>query len=207
MLIAAVCLLLAFVFTQVATDVREGDLTEIDRAIRQFMITHQSATGVALLRVITVLAAKEILVPISILIGWWLSGRGLAAVSLLALCGLVSAEFVDLLKLEFHVDRPLAEMRGSRSFSFPSGHVSGAAAIAMLLSYVAWKRKRGVVATPLVGAVFVVLTAVSRLYLDRHWASDVFGGALIGLPIGLAFCALLELWTRHGARPVAGART
>lgn len=65
----------------------------------------------------------------------------------------------------------------SRSFSFPSGH----AAIAFALSFVLGKidKKR---------AVYYYLLAIvisfSRIYLGKHYPSDVVVGAILGMLIG-----------------------
>ncbi|MBO4896934.1 MAG: phosphatase PAP2 family protein [Clostridia bacterium] len=65
-----------------------------------------------------------------------------------------------------------------RDFSFPSGHtVSSFLSVPIL-----WKanRKFGIAAL-----VLAILIAFSRLYLYVHYPSDVLGGAIIGLAIGL----------------------
>src|SRR3989338_8113548 len=65
----------------------------------------------------------------------------------------------------------------SRSFSFPSGH----AAIAFALSYVLGKvdRKRKAFYY-----LLAIIISFSRIYLGKHYPSDVVGGGVIGIVIG-----------------------
>ena len=58
---------------------------------------------------------------------------------------------------------------------FPSGHVAVAAALT--LAFCLLFRRPGVFA---LAAVWIALTAVSRLYLGRHFAADTVGGLLAG---------------------------
>lgn len=75
------------------------------------------------------------------------------------------------------------------SFSFPSGHVTNAAAVALFFSLVFRKKKFA-----LFSFLFVFLTAFGRIYLGAHYPSDVVGGFLIGLTCGyIFFCFLKEL--------------
>jgi membrane-associated phospholipid phosphatase len=198
--IALICGALGWVFTMVGSVVTEGHLTAIDGDIRQYFLTHRSGPATAFFTVISMLGSKPFMVIVSAAVGFLISKRSKLLVVLVALCGLVSAEFVDVLKESFGVARPPDPEGNSRSLSFPSGHVTGMAAMAILLSYVAWRRK---VATRLViaaSALMVILMALSRIYLDRHWASDTLGGVLIGTTVGLTCAALYEWFAKPAQR-------
>jgi membrane-associated phospholipid phosphatase len=85
---------------------------------------------------------------------------------------------------------------GDRYQAFPSGHTSAifAAATAVTLT-VAERAPRAT--WPVALAVGTVATAggVARMYLDRHWATDVIAGAAVG--IGTAFG--VAAWHRTSA--------
>jgi membrane-associated phospholipid phosphatase len=192
------CFALGWVFVEVGAVVTEGRLAVVDGAVRRYAQAHQSAPATAFFSAVTMLGSKPILAVFGVIAGWFLSRHSKVLVVLLALCAVASSEFVDFLKDGFTVPRPPTTGLTSRSFAFPSGHVSSTAAIATILTYVAWRRKKGGVLVTVGGVVIVVLMAMSRVYLDRHWASDTVGGALIGMALGFAACALYE-WTtlRH----------
>ena len=113
---------------------------------------------------------------------------------------LVVGELVGgVLKGAFGRQRPYVKPRDSRSFqfgrgfaggdqyrSFPSGHtVAAFAAAAAVSSETAdwWPNTRWVIGPALfTGAA---LTGISRMYDNRHWASDVIIGAGIGTFAGL----------------------
>ena len=75
--------------------------------------------------------------------------------------------------------------RDPRNASFPSSHAANAAALAVLVMR-RWPRA-GWIAWPL-----AALVAFSRMWLDRHYLTDVLAGAAIGL--GIAW------WVTHWAR-------
>jgi membrane-associated phospholipid phosphatase len=77
--------------------------------------------------------------------------------------------------------------RGNAYQAFPSGHATAAFAFASALSAEGrhrWGRTNRVT-EPLAYAA-ASLVAVSRIYHDRHWASDVVMGAGVGLVAGRA---------------------
>jgi membrane-associated phospholipid phosphatase len=77
--------------------------------------------------------------------------------------------------------------RGNSYMSFPSGHSTAAFAFAAALSAEGrhrWPRTNRV--TEPLAYTMASLTALSRIYHDRHWASDVVMGAGIGLVTGRA---------------------
>ena len=74
----------------------------------------------------------------------------------------------------------------NEQFSYPSGHVARAVFISIIAWIVFHKKKWFGVSMGL----YVVLVAVSRIYLGHHWLSDVVGGALLGLSMGFSISAL-----------------
>ena len=72
------------------------------------------------------------------------------------------------------------------SFSFPSGHVVGAAEFGLLASYLVFSRGRRVVTAILAVCAtvgVVVVLGISRIYLGYHWATDVLASVSIALVI------------------------
>lgn len=64
--------------------------------------------------------------------------------------------------------------------SFPSGHSSGAWAIATTIA----KRHNSNIVVPIICYTLASSVSISRVVLERHWSSDVFVGAAIGYGIG-----------------------
>ena len=72
-------------------------------------------------------------------------------------------------------------------FSFPSGHVTAAAAACMALVLERGKKYL------LPGGIYVLLMCLSRNYLMAHYPSDVLAGALVGV-FAAAAAALIAGW-------------
>src|SRR5256884_177829 len=114
---------------------------------------------------------------------WW---RGLRTATFDVLL-LLAITIVATEAIKYLVDRPrpcdalanvntLAGYRCSAEFdpAFPSGHPSRALAVAAFLTIrFRWRR-----ASP--AGAFAVLAGSSRVFLGRHWPSDVLGGAVVG---------------------------
>ena len=108
-------------------------------------------------------------------------------------------------------------------FGFPSGHVATTAAWALGLAWSARKPWQLGAA-----AVWIVLMAVSRMYLGRHFPADVIGGLVVGVAgvviarlqcpaaagissvragtrtaLGVSFCGLVAVASFLGAGPGA----
>ena len=119
------------------------------------------------------------------------AGWGTLRVAVAALAG--TNLVVEGLKRAVDRTRPDGERKRSNS-SFPSSHAANAFALAWVLS-ARWRR-----AAPLWVALALVV-AFSRIYLNRHYLSDVVAGALIGLVCAWAASHWLE---PRRARAVAG---
>lgn len=115
---------------------------------------------------------------------------------------IVSEEAAHKLKHIFGIARPIADEEGIHSFtSFPSGHTTRATLLfGLLASFTAQEFHHGrrwwIYGFSLVP---MLLVAVSRLYLDQHWLTDVCGGLLLGL----AVCAVSRIFfSRFNRRPI-----
>jgi len=90
---------------------------------------------------------------------------------------LTTAALTEIIKLSVHRQRPI----GYGKNSFPSGHTSGAFALAVSINHL-YGKTAGCLAYGM--AVFV---AGSRLNDQKHYLSDVITGALIGVLVGRSF--------------------
>lgn len=98
-------------------------------------------------------------------------GAGTARVALVALAG-ANLTTEALKRLTFRA-RPDGSHKRSNA-SFPSGHATSAAALAWVLGR-RWRK-----AAPFLG-LFALWVCYSRMYLNRHWLSDVVVGVAIGI--------------------------
>jgi undecaprenyl-diphosphatase len=123
------------------------------------------------------------------------SDRELDAAIRLSVClGIESVLVNGVVKSAFKRERPVYQgerphkLRIPLTTSFPSGHASSAVVAAILLSE---NSRLAPVYWALAGAV-----AVSRVHVRIHHASDVLGGAAVGLVLGTAFRRLWPLRAR-----------
>jgi undecaprenyl-diphosphatase len=124
---------------------------------------------------------------------------GLVALGVLLLAGQFrKALFLVVLVLGVHyatqgiktaVARPRPPQAKSHSKSFPSSHASLSMGLFGMLALCLYGRApRRLTAYALLCAfTLAVLVGLSRLYLEKHYPSDVLGGWLVGLAFVIAF--------------------
>jgi undecaprenyl-diphosphatase len=88
------------------------------------------------------------------------------------------------------------------TLSYPSGHVVFAAALVAALVMVC-RSTRARVVVLVVGALFVLAVAWSRLYVGVHYGTDVVGGVLNGVAGALLIGGLWNLATRRLGSPAS----
>jgi undecaprenyl-diphosphatase len=127
-------------------------------------------------------------------------GRRLWALALPAImAGTGALQFLA----KWSADRPRPDLQ---PWGFPSGHVLSLVVFFGMVAYLGWtsgrgRRRRGF--TVFLCAIPVVLVAYSRMYLDRHWLTDLAGGLAVGLAYLLLALLVVEVARARRARPGA----
>lgn len=179
--------------------------TDLDKAVFSAMKPFAGSTLDSAMSAITLLGRVDVAVAIAIaaavLIGRERLVSGLAP---LAIFGVIAA--VDAVKSAIGQLRPPAGVardlqllptllpKTTETYSFPSSHAALAVFLAVVVGNAAprWR--------PLLWAIAGAV-ALSRLYLSKHWLSDVVGGVLLGLVIGeLAWLAVTVIAARKPRR-------
>jgi membrane-associated phospholipid phosphatase len=88
-------------------------------------------------------------------------------------------------KTFFHRVRPPLPLVDVVGFSFPSGHAVAGAATAVALVLVLLPPGRARRRWELAAIAFAFVMAMSRVYLNAHWFSDVVAGVLLGAGVAL----------------------
>jgi undecaprenyl-diphosphatase len=184
-IVAAVCAaafaaLAAYIWSSPHRTAIEGHITDAitsttkDGAYRLFdAITVVGSTG----------AVAVGAVVLAVFAWWWWRSLRLAVVCVLgpALAGVGEIVLKDV------IGRPrpsTAALSGESGFGFPSGHASGATALAVvivLLAFAAFPRRHPLRAVLVVAAVlYTGVIAAARVVVGAHFPLDVLGGALLG---------------------------
>jgi membrane-associated phospholipid phosphatase len=143
-----------------------------------------------------------LVVPISVALVLILLKRPWSAAFFLV-AQLASAGAVQALKHLFGRARPEEIIVISDFGSFPSGHVANAATLATV-AYILFPR----LFVAIIGAIYVVLMAISRTAVHAHWLSDTLGGALIGAGVVLIVAGIFApLLVKERPRGSARARS
>ena len=117
----------------------------------------------------------------------------------MAFAGITAGVIVQIVKFAVGRTRPelwLGAFHHARASatSFPSGHTVGAFALAGVLIFAAESR-----ALRITAALLAIAVAVSRVLAFRHWTSDVFASAAIGLLAARYF--VTSVTTENQAHP------
>ena len=115
---------------------------------------------------------------------------------------ITSEVMLGAMKSAYARPRPLDPQITTTGYSFPSGHAVAAVVTAVGLVLALLPPGPSRTRWELRAIVFVLAMALSRVYLNAHWISDVAEGIAVGTALALMFPSLLQ-WIRRRPRDAA----
>jgi membrane-associated phospholipid phosphatase len=181
-------------------------LLHLDRSVSDALVVPGRGRDVDVLRVLTAAGLLKVrfvvLVPLAI---WLVAVRRWQLATFVVVAGFGVSPVNGLLKILFGRQRPsYDDTIDVGGLSFPSGHSSGAAALAAILVIAAWPLLVGGWRRVWVALAALVTTVVgyTRIALGAHFLSDVIAGWSYGIAWVLLLAALLQVWPgQPGAFP------
>jgi undecaprenyl-diphosphatase len=134
--------------------------------------------------------------PAAFALALYLRRRGVGWRATVPVMASVASELMNRLvthTLHIRVVPPGHPEHHTRKPSFPSGHAMETTAVAAASAYVLTREQLAPPAAAVaVAGTLATASVFSRLYLDRHWASDALGGTLLGVAVAAACGAAYE---------------
>ncbi|MDA1583971.1 phosphatase PAP2 family protein [Bacillus cereus group sp. TH230-1LC] len=152
----------------------------IDMLFLEWMISLEGSVLTAFFKLVSIIA-NETLYLIVISISYWCVSKRKAFHMIVMLCfsgyiGIVIKEFMKIPRPYTYDGIQSLYEKSAASYSFPSTHVQ--LATTFWGSFVILCKKRIIW---IIGIVFIILVAISRLYLCVHWLSDIIGAVLFSV--------------------------
>ena len=185
---------------KVGEDVFAHETTSFDGAVQSWALAHQHPVLTSAFVIITTIGGVASMCLIALAGGLFLAVRGHRRVAAGTLIAPAAAVILfSLVKRVYARARPPG-LGGivPGSYAFPSGHATGSTAVSCTLAYVFWRE--GYISRPVALTIAILpplLTGMSRVYLNVHWATDVIGGWSAGLLIAVLFAALYDRYRRR----------
>lgn len=200
------------IFTKLASELLERELTHFDTTIRAVIIAFRTAWLTWLMRGITNLGSTGWIIGLLLVllgIGFRIRRRLEVLVLNLSVGGALLLS--ELLKISFHRHRPdLPWLTSANGYSFPSGHSLISMALYGFLAYLVFRNSRRPGLNRVIGIGLVllpVLIGISRVYLGVHYPSDVLAGWSVGLAwVGTCIVGMESLATHLADLPPSGGR-
>lgn len=171
-------------FGLVVEDYLTGDpLVRWDVEFSRWLHEHSSATLVSVFNVLTLAGTVAALGLLVAGVALHLLRRGRVNEAAFLCLAALGIEIVNpILKVVFQRPRPELAYVHLETYSFPSGHAAGSAAVYALVLYLLARNARPRWQLVSAAAYVAVVAAVgfSRLYLEVHYLSDVLAGVALG---------------------------
>ena len=183
---------------------------EMDDRVFNFLEPYINDTNTAVMNFITFFGKHEFLIPANLcMIAYYLFIQKHKWYSIKIPAIVISSLLLMFgLKRIFARERPNDQLlEAATNFSFPSGHALMSVTFYGLIAYIIWhsvknKTLRWILIVLII--LWILVIGVSRLYLRRHFYSDVVAGFAIGflwLVLSLKIIGRMEKYSRKKLNP------
>jgi membrane-associated phospholipid phosphatase len=165
------------------------DTVNLDEEWMEEVVELRGPVGESISRVFDFLGGgwfAILVVPIGVGVAFVFARRPWSALDFV-IASAVAAALCQLMKAFFGRARPEEILLPLDNGSFPSGHTTNAAVVAVSLGLLLNRMWVWVV-----GILYVIAMAFSRTYLGAHWLTDTIGGALLGAGVALLVWCLMQ---------------
>lgn len=179
-LLVCVSVLCAVLFIGVALAAKSGALAAFDAGGLWLAHSFASSSLDTIMPLVTNLGEAVYVAIAAVALGAVFAGRRQWGRAVIVVAGVGGAEVLNIvLKQLADRSRPelWAHLVAESSQSFPSGHATASAALALCMVAVAWHTKWRYAAI-IAGAVYVFVIAFTRLYAGVHYPSDILAAWL-----------------------------
>jgi undecaprenyl-diphosphatase len=180
-------------FVGLADEVEEGDPLTGDDAILEFLYQFASPGLDQAAIIVTHMGGVAAVLSATAVVGGLLWQLRRTKESLVFLTTMATMTLMTvILKLVFARERPdlWAQVITETTYSFPSGHALLSSALAFSIMVLLWETRWRWLAIGL-GAVYIFIIGLTRLYLGVHYPSDVIAGwSISGAWVLLVFAML-----------------
>jgi len=185
---------------------------EFDLSVFHWMDDIRNGVLTLLARFLNVLGGGMVTIPLRVAVAVWLAFRRRWRAFATWVITWAAAELIlTAAKAFFHRGRPPLPLVDVVGFSFPSGHAVAGAATAVALVLVLLPAGQARRRWEFVAIGFAFVMALSRVYLNAHWFSDVVAGVLLGAGVALGSAGVVtevnDIARRRKARTAAAAPT
>lgn len=171
-------------------------LRTVDGEVMNTFVDMRTHGANAAMMWVTSLGDYQFVLHLTVIIGLLTAVFGHIEVSLGILAGLAGTNTITgFMKESFHRLRPSDHVINVGGWSYPSGHTSASAILAIMIVWaaiVAIPHRLTRYAVIACAVVYALAVAISRLYLGVHWFSDIVGGILLAVSVGLLMMGILK---------------
>lgn len=148
------------------------------------------------------LGSTWVTAPVMVIVGVFLiRRRRWEALTFWVLAMAASQALIGPVKAIYQRPRPPMPLVETSDWSFPSGHATAGAAIAVALVIVlvpAGPRRRNL---EMLAAAFALVMAMTRVYLRAHWLTDTVAGAALGAAVAIGAAAAVQAFDERRHHP------